>query len=458
MKGIWTIVGLFFTNFIFAQTGIYYVGHSLVNKSTPFMVKELRVAAGYSIQYRHHINNGASLQWQWTNPTSFNIDPIWDPALGMNVEHGTNFLTALAPGASPSFQRMIITESVPLLNNHVDTTGKYGKYFHDLAKNHDASIKNYMMSTWEYVGTGSNAWADWRNQITTYKPYWEARVDKINTPSTSNNMYIVPAGMALGALYDTLQNHAIGSLSNISSLFSDNIHLNDDGNYFVSCVMYATLFLQSPEGLPAVKPGPYVNYTVIDESAVRNKLQEIAWKVVQSYPRTGYVPPLAVNDLECFNVNKSEDFVKVNFCLAKTAKPQDIIIEKSYDGVEFESIGMFKSIYSGNYSLIDRELKLGVNYYRLKFVDSINKNLLEYSKIKSIVIEDLNSEILYPNPVDDILYYNGNITQSSVKFYNTIGSFIMELPLQNSMNIENLNKGIYFVQLPNNKVFRILKE
>ena len=102
MKGIWTIVGLFFTNIIFAQTGIYYVGHSLVNKSTPFMVKELRVAAGYSIQYRHHINNGASLQWQWTNPTSFNIDPIWDPALGMNVEHGTNFLTALAPGASPS--------------------------------------------------------------------------------------------------------------------------------------------------------------------------------------------------------------------------------------------------------------------------------------------------------------------------------------------------------------------
>jgi hypothetical protein len=91
-------------------------------------------------------------------------------------------------------------------------------------------------------------------------------------------------------------------------------------------------------------------------------------------------------------------------------------------------------------------------------VDSINKNLLEYSKIKSIVIEDLNTEILYPNPVDDILYFNGNITQSSVRFYNTIGSLIMEIPLQNSMNIENLNKGVYFVQLPNNKVFRILKE
>ena len=49
--------------------------------------------------------------------------------------------------------------------------------------------------------------------------------------------------------------------------------------------------------------------------------------------------------------------------------------------------------------------------------------------------------------MDDILYFNGNITQSSVKFYNTIGSLILEIPLQNSMNIENLNKGIYFVQL-----------
>lgn len=324
MKHIFYILLFLLSSNLSAQFNTYYVGHSLINKQTPWMVKQLRIAAGTTTQYRHHIINGSSLQYQWQHPASFESDLIWNPTLMQDEEHGKNFLDALAPGATPAFKRMVITESIPITNNLNDTTGKYGKNFHDLAKTHDGSIKNFMLQTWEHQLDYGNLDL-WRASINTLLPNWEAKVDKINTPSTSNNMFIIPAGIAMGALYDTLKLHSIGSLNQISQLFVDDIHLNADGTYFEACVIYACLFQQSPVGLPAVTLGPYNGNTAINDPTVRTKLQEIAWLIATTYPRSGF-PPLAVADLNCFGVEPKNNFenISIDFCLQNSSKLQDI--------------------------------------------------------------------------------------------------------------------------------------
>lgn len=429
-----------------AQYGVYYLGHSLINLNTPFIVKQLRLAAGQTCVYRNHINIGASLKLQWADPSFFNSNPIWDPVLGQDVEHGTDFTLSYASGATPTLHRNIITESVPLLDNPVDTTVKYGKFFHDLAKGHSSTIKNYMMATWEPVGTGSGAWATWRASINTLKTNWEQRVDGINTPSTSNNMLIVPAGLALGALYDTLQLHAIGPLTHISQIFNDDIHMNNDGNYFIACVMYATIYLESPQGLPAVQAGPYTSDFAINNATVRAKLQEIAWKVVQSYPRSGYAPPLAVADLDCFTTKKESNRVVVEFCLQNDSPTQDVVIEHCDNAIDFEPIAEFNAINEGRYQHVEsNKLVSGNNYFRLKFRHS--DGYTDYSRIVTVLIEGLSNS-LSPNPASNILNINLNNKDfiSKIIFYNTLQQPMLIAPFQTQIDISSLPSGMYFVK------------
>jgi len=117
MKHILFLIFFPLTTNLFAQFNTYYVGHSLINKQTPWLVKQLRIAAGTTTQYRHHIINGSSLQYQWQHPASFESDLIWNPTMMQDEEHGKNFLDALASGATSAFKRMVITESIPITNN-----------------------------------------------------------------------------------------------------------------------------------------------------------------------------------------------------------------------------------------------------------------------------------------------------------------------------------------------------
>lgn len=441
-----------------AQYGVYYVGHSLINLNTPFIVKELRLAAGQTCVYRNHINIGASLKLQWQDPSYFNSNLIWDPVLGQDVEHGTDFTLSYAPGATPALQRNIITESVPLLDNPIDTTAKYGRLFHDMAKGHNSTIKNYMMATWEHVGTGSGAWATWRASINTLKTNWEQRVDAINTPSTSNNMYILPAGLALGALYDTLQLHAIGPLTHISQIFNDDIHMNNDGNYFIACVMYATIYLQSPQGLPAVQAGPYTSDFAINNATVRAKLQEIAWKVVQSYPRSGYLPPLAVSDLDCFSARNDLDKVIIEFCLQNNSPTQNIIIEHSKNAIDFEPIKEFKEINEGRfYHNESDKLVNGNNYFRLNFKHEDGYE--DYSKIIPVYFEK-DIILMYPNPVHNMLNINtlNKDNSTSIIIFNQQQQPVLMLPYQSQIDISALPFGMYYVKdEKNNYIGKFIK-
>lgn len=445
MKQALLLLSVFVATQLSAQFNTYYVGHSLINLKTPWMVKQLRIAAGTTTQYRHHINNGAPLHWQWNNPASFNSDLIWNPSLLQDEEHGTNFLTALANGASPAYKRMIITESIPITNNPNDTTGKYGKYFHDLAKNHDGTIKNFMLQTWEDMDDYSSI-AAWRASIATLLPNWEAKVDKINTPSTSNNMYIIPAGLAMGALYDTLQIHSIGAMTNIQYIFSsDGIHLTDDGNYFLSCVMYACLYNASPIGLPAVTIGPYNNNTVINDPTIRAKLQQIAWVVASNYPRSGF-PPLAVSDLNCFTVQQQQksDNISIAFCLSKSAKLQQVSIEFSLDGVTFHELKTFHQIEGGQYNYSYQEQQQGNIYYRLRFSE---ESAVSYSNIVSVYIK--NDEIkLSPNPADQVIWFENLDKNTTFTVYNSTGQIVLKSITENNRtDISTLNKGLYFIIL-----------
>lgn len=267
-----------YTNSV-AQEKVYYVGHSLVNLNMPYMTRQIATIAGVSNTYRHHINIGTALKRNWED-TGFNMNDIWDPSIGANVEYGSNHLQEL----QNPYQHIVLTEAVNLLENNRDTTVKYATNFYNYAQINNPTIKQYLFATWEH---SNNNWTNWRSDLANLQTQWEDIANQ-TAITTGKTTYIVPGNLALMALYDTLQQHPIADKITISQFFTDDIHLTSEGNYFIACLMSAVVYHIDPRDQESIKAGPYTNDTVVISPVLRLKLQTIAWQTACAYNRTGY--------------------------------------------------------------------------------------------------------------------------------------------------------------------------
>jgi hypothetical protein len=54
---------------------------------------------------------------------------------------------------------------------------------------------------------------------------------------------------------------------------------------------------------------------------------------------------------------------------------------------------------------------------------------------------------IYPNPTSDIVYIDGNYTQLKVVVYDILGKQVINKSITNSIDISQLEKGVYILQL-----------
>ena len=54
---------------------------------------------------------------------------------------------------------------------------------------------------------------------------------------------------------------------------------------------------------------------------------------------------------------------------------------------------------------------------------------------------------IYPNPTSDIVYIEGNYSQLKAVVYDILGKQVMNEPITNSIDISQLEKGVYILQL-----------
>ena len=76
---------------------------------------------------------------------------------------------------------------------------------------------------------------------------------------------------------------------------------------------------------------------------------------------------------------------------------------------------------------------------------NIELNVLD----NSLIVENSNLELfnIYPNPSSDIVYIDGNYTQLKVVVYDILGKQVMKESITNSIDISQLEKGVYILQL-----------
>jgi hypothetical protein len=256
---------------------VFFVGHSLINFTMPHILQKLADSGpAVNHSYREQIINGSPLIYNWEN--------------GENAQ-GYNARLELLNG---TYDALVVTEAVPL-QNHLTWSNTYvaADNYYDLATNANAASRVYIYETWHCVNSGMPAGCayddgddvPWRQRLTSDLPKWEGIADTVNQRNTGPDMLVIPGGQALAALHDAIQAGNGGGLGSIGDVFADDIHLNNTGWYYIACVMYATLYARSPEGLTNAIEGEYGGNLMTLSPALAQRLQELAWQTVSSYPK-----------------------------------------------------------------------------------------------------------------------------------------------------------------------------
>ena len=126
-------------------------------------------------------------------------------------------------------------------------------------------------------------------------------------------------------------------------------------------------------------------------------------------------------------------------------------IERSLDGVNFETIGFIKGNANSNrvnkYSFIDANHASA--FYRLKQIDFDGK--FDYSNIISVQGNDLLIDIT-PNPFNNVIEINSNGHLVNVEVIDITGKIVITETIngsKTSLNTASLNNGVYFVRINN---------
>jgi hypothetical protein len=148
------------------------------------------------------------------------------------------------------------------------------------------------------------------------------------------------------------------------------------------------------------------------------------------------------------NVTKQNATHFVKFAVVNETDNALYDIERSTDGINFETIGTKKIITStGNATHLFADTKPlpGKNYYRVK---QIENNKLYFSATVNIINND-DQFVIYPNPVDKIIFYFTPVTPiKNVQIFNDKGQLVKTvLPKQNSIDVERLPRGMYLLKV-----------
>lgn len=153
--------------------------------------------------------------------------------------------------------------------------------------------------------------------------------------------------------------------------------------------------------------------------------------------------------------------VQLQWVTTTEINTKNFVVQRSTDAMNFENIGVVNaagnSAQKTSYQFNDAGFNKGANkiYYRLQMVDNDGK--FAYSKIASVIIlPDGKLFIVYPNPVKDNLFIttNSTLSMAEIKIMDQTGKMVFRQQVENiqannstKINIANLQKGIYYLQL-----------
>ncbi|WP_236975132.1 T9SS type A sorting domain-containing protein [Membranihabitans maritimus] len=158
--------------------------------------------------------------------------------------------------------------------------------------------------------------------------------------------------------------------------------------------------------------------------------------------------PIAIKS---FTATSSNCSTKLLWTTAQEINNSHFRIQRSSNGSNFETIGTVDgggtSTSKREYSFEDQNVTGGKYFYRLQQIDFDGDK--SYSSVEEVTIAcgDAGKGLLYPNPVNSILYIKqSNTDVQTVELYNIVGQLVLHKAINevNYISVENLSQGTYY--------------
>jgi len=153
-----------------------------------------------------------------------------------------------------------------------------------------------------------------------------------------------------------------------------------------------------------------------------------------------------------FIVSKSTTISHLSFTTASETNNSHFNIERSADARNFESIGEIKGAGNSskeiNYTFTDERPLPGINYYRIKQTDFDGQ--YSYSEIRSVRHKGISNVSITPRTTDGRVGIITELEDYSIAIYNAAGQEVKKITgmsLDQSISIETLHAGVYFVKI-----------
>lgn len=264
----------------------FYIGHSLSDQ-IPDMVKSLSDDhPNVEFDWAYQSIPGAPLRWQW--------DRKKEKDYPENPPYYYSFFSEVGGLPTGDYNVLVLTESVPRYWSIIDDSYQYADSLVAYALGYNQNIQIYLYEDWHCIKSGTPTGCDydidanpWRQRLDDDLPMWESIVDTLNNRfNPANPVCLIPAGQGLARLYDAIEAGEIPGISSMVDLFSDDIHLNDVGKYFVACVHFAMIHNENPIGLTNQLQVWWGGDFDAPTTQQAKKFQEIAWETVNNYERS----------------------------------------------------------------------------------------------------------------------------------------------------------------------------
>ena len=135
------------------------------------------------------------------------------------------------------------------------------------------------------------------------------------------------------------------------------------------------------------------------------------------------------------------------------------IVERSYDGIRFETVGILKiTDTSTQYRLMDNSPLNGTDFYRIKY--SGKKGNMGYSKMLQVNLSEDVDFKFYPNPADKLLIIRTG-HNIGIQILDVTGSIRINREFQPGLqviNVSSLEKGSYVLKIADKESNRVVSE
>ncbi len=270
---------------------VFITGHSLVDDPFGDYLESISTDKGVDYHWNQQNIVGSPIRYR----TSGSISPPnnWQGySTGKNRD--TFDMDVIAELANPvtigvgnTYDVLVITESHNIVDGIIwEYTHSLLRHYHDRLLAGNPNGKSLFYHSWLDIDPNNpQAWIDHESLMV---GAWECVADKVNltlqADSLDQSIAVIPAGLALAELLTRILNNEVAgftgtNLEKIDLLFDDNVHLNNEGIFYMAAVSYVSIYGTSPVGA-SIPAG-------INTSTGANLLQ-IAWESVNNY-RQNYV-------------------------------------------------------------------------------------------------------------------------------------------------------------------------